>query len=370
MRARARRSLVAGALVAAVAILALLSLAGARGVGAHETARDATRGREANLRAGIAASRAGGREGPLERAECSLDHAIAELRAASRSGSAAYRAYALDVMVDLAHRLPLERVLSMFEGERDPLVLEALGRVLCKCYAENGDGAVLDRLLARAQRDPDPARRAAVVRALGATEDPSGAALRAHGGVTYDALVRDPDPSVRDAVVANLGMDIEASAGHEPSTSSEALRVAQAATAPATRAAILERVSLEAASASDVATARAMLDADGASWRVRTAAARALGTVGAGHARETFDALVARYREPQPRSVRIAILAAIVQIRFAAAIPALEALEPIDGSLVPEIEAWIAALRGGAQLYSRLEQEKERYQREQEAADE
>jgi len=301
---------------------------------------------------------------PIDQVECTLDHLVAQLREASRLGSPAYTSYLFDLVTSLARRLPVERVLAMLETERDPTVLEALGRVLCEYHAETGNGAVLGRILRRARGDADPLARAALVRSLRATAEPASVTLRAlesNGVPTYDALVRDRSPEVRRAVVDNIAQEIESSSGHDPDTAREALRVARASSDARTRAEILEHVSLEHASEADLSSASALIHDEAPD--VAAAAARALGTVPAERASDAAFDLVRLYREPISRAVRSAILAAVVQLRFAGAIPVLESLVPVDPSMSAEISAWIAAIRTGYQLFDEIAREKARLER-------
>lgn len=306
------------------------------------------------VRAGVRAGSA-----PIDTVDCQQVDFLAELRAATKSGSPAYQRYVSDMFLASARYRSVGELVALFEAESDPTALAALGQSLCMVYDSTGDASVFDTMLGRLRGEADPALRAAIVRSLGGTTEPSSQVLREVADLSYADLARDPAPEVRAAVVENLRADIDASGGHDPVASANALEAAAGAVDADTQVALLESVSLERAEPAELERARALLDAGG--HATRAAAARALGTAPPSRAEETVDELARRYRDEPHEGARRAILEAIARLRFAAAIPVLEKLRPVDPRLEGEIDAWGWALGRGWQLWPQIRRDKERY---------
>ena len=150
-----------------------------------------------------AAAGAQGGTPPLQQTTCSFSGMVQELRGALKTGSPAYRRYALEQLKMAAKALPPEELLAAVEQEREPDVLEALGKALASKAGYVEDPTLVQPLLQRAQGDADPNLRAAAVKGLRAT---GSVDLMARNGdvVTYEQLIRDSSPVVREAVADNL----------------------------------------------------------------------------------------------------------------------------------------------------------------------
>ncbi len=298
----------------------------------------------------------GRREKPLERALCSLDTMVEDLRGSLRDGSPALRRYMLTLLKEAALRFPLDELRGAFAAERDPEVLEALGVALATRASNSGDAAAVESIVDRARGDADPALRAAALRGLrgvGSVEMMSKAR-----GATYVDFIRDQSPEVRLAAVDNLvHEDAEVYFGHEGPVTDAAVRAAAASPDPALAARLLADVSMEAASAESVETlVKQLASADPA---LRAGAARALGGVGGARSATARRALVERYGRDGEPTVRVAILEALVQLGLGGARPLLESLRGVDPAMAPEIDAWLQVRGMNLQEWTILRREKQ-----------
>jgi len=295
---------------------------------------------------------------PLRQTECSFSGMIDELRDALRSGSPAYRKYALARLKAAARVMPSDELLAAFAREHDPATLEGLGAALASKASFAEDPALLQPVLARAAGDADPAARAASVRALRGTG--SVDSMTKNGGVvTYQQLIRDSAPEVRQAVVDNL---VHESAkvyfGHDKGVSETAVATALASKDPQAAARLLSEVSMEAVGHETVERMRGQLRAEDPG--VRAAAATALGGVPGKESKSMRDALVSLYREERDPGVRKSALKGLVQLGMGGASATLESLRGVAPALDPEIDAWQSALKLGLQEWHLLLREKER----------
>jgi hypothetical protein len=296
---------------------------------------------------------------PLERATCSLEVVLADLRGALADGSPALQRYVQTLLKEAALRLPVEELRAALAAERDPRVLEALGVALATRASNAGQPALIGPILERARADQDPALRAAALRGLrgvGSVE----MMQQARAG-SYAELVRDPSPEVRAAVADNL---IHESAavyfGHDAAVSDAAVAAAAASPDPALAARLLAETSMERAGAESVTALVEQLAAADAT--VRAAAARALGGVSGAHADPARRALVARYGPEGAREVQVAILEGLVHLGLSGARPLLESLRAVHPDLTSEIDAWLQVLAMNLQEWSIVLREKQRLQ--------
>lgn len=281
-----------------------------------------------------------------------------ELRAAR---SPAYRRYLARSLADGA--LSLDELLALFDAERDPAVLEAIAGAIVARANSAEDPSLLRPLIARLSSEQDAALRAAIVRAVEGTVEPSSQVL-ATLGTSYEHLIRDAAPEVRRAVVDNLLAENARGHGRFGELADAAVATVAVSTDGAEAARLLGGVSIEAASAASVERVRMLLGAE--TPEVRAAAATALGSAGASEARRGMRALVDQFHVERDAMVRKALVQAIARIGFAEAAPVLASLRGLSSAAVErEIELWLAALATGRQTWTELLREKTRLEQAQ-----
>jgi hypothetical protein len=288
---------------------------------------------------------------------CELPALVEEYR--QGKASPAYRRHVREQLQGLLGRVPPEALWAKVEAERDAEVLEALAGLWVTRFNRSGERSVLERVVERAGREEDAARRAALVRALRQTDEPASEVL-ARAPATRDAYrtwVRDAAPEVREAVVGNLADEAARSFGRSQETAERMVSLAVEASAPETAAELLAAVSLEAVRSPGVAQVRGLLR-DAEHTGVREAAARALGTVAAGEASTTLRALAERYPEETEPAVRKALLEALSRLGLSSAIPVLRKLQGVDAAMDAEVEVWLSLLASQPQTWNLLEQDK------------
>jgi HEAT repeat protein len=288
-------------------------------------------------------------------ATCEVDDLLAQVRGGLGHGSPAYRKYLQRLLREAAPTLSESELRAAFESERDPAMIELIAGALAARTDRDGEPGGLLAVTARALNDGDPRARAAATRALRATS------TLEHAPDVYKRLVQDPSQEVRREAAENLVVDTESVYGgqHGPAADT-AVAAAIAADDPAVKARILEGVSMSAISHDSAAGLRRVLESSTA--ELRAAAVVALGGVPGGEAAGARAALIALYRVERDASVRIAILASIARLGFAAAVPDLESLRNVDPSLSIEIDEWIRVLGLGLQEWSLILREKQLYE--------
>jgi hypothetical protein len=295
---------------------------------------------------------------PLRKTTCSFTSMVQELRGAMKTGTPAYRRYALEQLKMAAKAMPPEELLAMVEQEREPDVLEALGAALASKAGFVEDPTLVQPLLQRALGDGDPNLRAAAVKGLRAT---GSVDLMAKNGnvVTYEQLIRDSSPVVREAVVGNL-VDESAKVyfGHDRAVSETAVSTALASPDPEVAAKLLREVSMEQVGSETVRKLTGQLRAEHPS--LRAASATALGGVPGNKSEEASGSLVELYRNEKDPAVRKAVLQALVRLGMSGARPTLQSLRGVAPGMEPEIDAWLAALNLNLQEWHLLLREKER----------
>ena len=295
---------------------------------------------------------------PLRKVTCSFSGMVQELRGAMKTGSPAYRKYALEQLKMATKAMPSEELLALVEQEREPEVLEALGAALVSKAGFVEDPALVRPLLKRAQTDADPNLRAAAIKSLRAT---GSVDLMAKNGntVTYEQLIRDNSPVVREAVVANL---VEENAkvyfGHDRTVSETAVNTALASSDPELAAKLLRQVSMEQVGSDTVRKLTGQLRTENPS--LRAASATALGGVPWAESPGATGSLVELYRNESDPAVRKAVLQSLVRLGMSGARPTLQSLRGVAPSMDPEIDAWLAALNLNLQEWHLLLREKER----------
>ena len=301
------------------------------------------------------------RPDPLRHGPCEMMSLVDELRRAERS--AAYRRYLLGRMKAIASSVRPDQLWSLLEGERDPDVLEALAVTWVTRYNEERNVRFLRQLLGRVRDEQEPELRAALVRALRETTEPSCEILASleSAPVRYSDLAQDPSPAVRQAVADNLLAEGQRAFGRSRGVVEEQVAIAAVASDPVQTAALLEEASLEAASAHAVGIVREMLVAASDSG-VRAAAATAIGGVAAPEAESALNLLIARYEAERDPDVRRAIQMAIVRIGLERSIPLLEGLRKreTEQELQAEIDTWLVLLARNPQQWSLLIRDKKR----------
>lgn len=286
---------------------------------------------------------------------CSLDSLLQQIRRGLGSKSEAYRRYLRNLLRESAVNLSAVELRAAFAREQNPIVAEHLAAALVARTERGADPSGLQTVASRALAEPDPAVRAAVVRALRRTS-----ALENTGDL-YERLVRDPSPAVRREAAKNLVEDNQfVYSGHHGPAANAAVAAAAAATDPQVIAQILGNISTEAASQGAVGTIQGLLRSEDP--EIRRAAALALGGVPAESAAAARESLLGRYPDERDASVRRAILQGIAQLGFASAVPDLQRLRGIDPSLESEVDAWIQILRKGLPEWSLILREKQRLQ--------
>lgn len=289
---------------------------------------------------------------------CELDALVEEYR--QGKGSRAYRRYVMAQLRGLLENLPPEQLWAKVDAEQDPEVLEALSSLWVTRFNLTGERGVLERVLEKASRETDPARRAAMVRSLRASDEPASAVL-AKGASTRNAYhdwVKDPAPEVREAVVTNLTEEAARNFGRFQGVAEEAVALAAEATDAKTAAGLLGASSIEAARAPAVDSVRQLLQGS-EHPEVRAAAARALGTVSASESAKTMRTLTERYGTEGSREVRSAILESIARLGLTNAVPVLQKLEGVDPGMDGELDTWLALLASQPQTWNLLLHDKQ-----------
>lgn len=289
---------------------------------------------------------------------CSVKGLMDEIRHGLQSKSEAYKRYLRTLLRESAVTLPDSELRAAFERETDPLMAEHLAAAMVARTERGADPGAIEAVARRALEDPDPAVRAATVRAMRRT----GAIERTHD--MYARLVQDPSPEVRQEAATNLVEDnYHVYSGHHGPAADTAVAAAAASSDPKVTAKILGNLSTEAISADSAGQIRSLLRSDEA--EVRKAAATALGGVPAAEMAGAREALLALYRDEPDAGVRKALLQSIAQLGFSGAVPDLLRLRSIEPSLAPEIDAWTRALNMGLQEWSLILREKQRLQQAQ-----
>jgi hypothetical protein len=298
-----------------------------------------------------AAASGGGSAVSVRRVDCSLPALVA--RARSGSGSAAYRHYLAAQLRELAATWPEQELIDLFDAESDPELVELLGAALAGASDRELDASGLHAVANRAEEDPDPALRAAAVRALRRTT-----ALENTQDL-YTCLVQDPSPEVRQEAATNLVEDNRLIySGHDGPAADAAVAAAVATDDPEIAAQIVAGISTEAVSAPSASGLVGLLGSG--EPRLRAAAAGALGGVPASERDAARAALLELFDRDTDLEVREAIVEAVVRLDFAGARPLLARLRVADPRLAGEIDAWTAALALGLQEWSLIVREKQR----------
>ena len=296
---------------------------------------------------------------PVLRGEtCSVDGLLDQIRRGLGAKSEAYRRYLRALLRESAVTLPAGQLRAAFARETHPVLAEHLAAALIARTERGADATGMQTVAERALSEPDPAVRAAVVRALRRTS-----ALENTGDL-YTRLVRDPSPAVRMEAATNLVEDNQfVYSGHHGPAADAAVIAAAASSDPAVTAKILGNLSTEAVSHSSAGAVRSLLHSDDSA--VRAAAATALGGVPAAESTAARESLLTMYRDERSSTVRKAILQGIAQLGFASAVPELKRLRDIDPSLTSEVDIWIQTLSLGLPEWSLILREKQRLQQSQ-----
>jgi hypothetical protein len=289
---------------------------------------------------------------------CALDALVEEYR--QGKSSPAYRRHVMEQLRGLLETLPPEQLWAKVEAEQDPEVLEALSALWVTRFNLKGERSVLERLLEKAAREPDPRRRAVMVRALRVSGEPASEVL-ARGESTrhaYREWVKDAAPEVREAVVGNLKDEARRNFGRSQTVAEQAVALAKEASDPGTAAELLGASSIEAARTPTVDSVRELLQ--GAEHaEVRAAAAKGLGTVAVGEAERTMRVLTERFATEPAKEVRSAILEGIAHLGLSNAEPVLRKLKGVDRELDGEIDTWLTLLASQPQTWSLLLRDKQ-----------
>jgi hypothetical protein len=290
---------------------------------------------------------------------CTADALFAEARVGLTQGSPALQKYLRSTLRDAALLTSDDVLLRELARTEDPAMIEALGSAIAHKAETVGSARLVSSLLKRAAHDPDPAQRAAAVRALKGTG--SVELMRGAGAaVDYNGLIRDEAPEVRSAVVENLVIeDDDVYSGHSAEFAEAAFEAAAVASDKAAAARIIGETSSENVSVERARALSRLLDDDDPA--MRKASARALGGVSPMHAADALSTLVARYRSEDDLDARREMLASIARLERVRAIPVLESLRSVDGRLVAEVDAWITVLRMGLPEWNLIEREKTRH---------
>ena len=297
-------------------------------------------------------------EGVLQPVPCALDSLVEEYR--QGKGSPAWRRYVMQQLRGLLETLPAEELWAKLEAEGDPEVLEALSSLWVTRFNLTGDRSILERVLDKASRESDPARRAVMVRALRASDEPASEVLAKAESTrqAYREWVRDSAPELREAVVGNLAEEAARNFGRFQGVAEQAVALAAEAEDPKTAAGLLAASSIEAVRAPAVASVRELLQ-ESEHPEVRGAAARALGTVAVPEAERTLRALSERFVTERDATVRSAILESIAHLGLGRSIPVLQKLKGVDRSMDGEIETWLTLLASHPQTWNLLLRDKQ-----------
>jgi hypothetical protein len=297
-------------------------------------------------------------EDMLRAVPCELDSLVEEYR--QGKGSPAWRRYVMEQLRGILENLPPEQLWAKVEAEQDPEVLEALSALWVMRFNLTGDRAVLERVLDKAGRESDPKRKALMVRALRASDEPASEVLARAESTrqAYRQWVKDPAPEVREAVVGNLTEEAGRNFGRFQGVAEQAVALAGEASDPKTAAGLLSASSIEAARAPAVNSVRQLLQAS-EHPEVRAAAAKALGTVQVGESERTMKALTERFATESDREVRGAILESISRLGLAGAVPVLQKLKGVDRAMDGEIDTWLTLLASQPQTWNLLMRDKQ-----------
>jgi hypothetical protein len=297
-------------------------------------------------------------EGLLQPVPCALDSLVEEYR--QGKSSPAYRRYVMEQLRGLLEKLPPEQLWAKVEAEQDPEVLEALSSLWVMRFNLTEDRGVLERVLDKAGREADPTRKAAMVRALRASDEPSSEVLAKAESTrrAYSEWVKDPAPEVREAVVGNLTSEAARNFGRYQGVAEQAVALAAEATDPKTAAGLLGVSSIEVARAPAVSSVRQLLR-DSEHPEVRAAAAKALGTVAVGEVEQTMKMLTERFSTEREREVRGAILESIARLGLSRAVPVLRELKGVDREIDGEIDTWLTLLASQPQTWNLLLRDKQ-----------
>jgi HEAT repeat protein len=294
---------------------------------------------------------------PIQQVECSVDSMINDVRIGLKKGSPAYKKYLKNLLREAAPGIPFEQLRSAFDQERDPEMVEALGGALAARSSRNADPQQISPVLARINRESDPASKAAALRGLrgiGSVE-----AIGKIGGLSYEQLMRDPSPEVREAVVGNL---IEENSkiyfGHDKAVSETAVTAALHSNDPKLASKLLHEVSMEKVGHQTVQQLSQNLHTEDPIMREATV--KALGGVPGAESATVRNSILDLYRTDNDPQVRKTALESIARLGMGGSIATLESLRSVDPSMSKEIDTWITVLKKGLQEWSLVEREKQR----------
>lgn len=291
----------------------------------------------------------------LQGETCSVQGLMDSIRHGLHSKSEAYKRYMRTLLKESAVTLPDGELRAAFERERDPVMAEHLAAALVARTERGADPSALQAVARRALEEPDPAVRAATVRAMRRTS-----ALENTGDM-YQRLLRDSSPEVRQEAAANIIEDIrEVYSGYNAQASDNAVAAATGSSDPKVTAKILGDLDTRMISAESTHKIQSLLRSDDA--EVRRAAVTALGGVPSEQMGDARESLVGMYRDERDPGVRKALLQSIAELGFSSAVPELRRLRDIDPSLAPEVDAWTRVLGMGLQEWSLILREKQRLQ--------
>lgn len=294
----------------------------------------------------------------LTEVPCELKTLVEEFR--KSSPSPAYRRYVSEQLRGRRDSLPAEKLWAQLVAEQEAPVLELLAELWVARYARNPDPRVLGRLVEHLSSRREPALRAVLVRALRHSGEPSTLLLGRSvlkGQDVYATWVRDEAPEVWQAVVENVREEAAHDFVRRQGVAEKAVALAQEATNPQVQAALLNACFLQAVSAPAVERVRQLLQKS-EHPEVRTAAARALGTVAVAQAAESTKVLAAHYAIERERPVRSAILEAISRLGLSKAVPVLQKLQSVDVSMHSEVERWLTLLSSHPQTWELLDKDR------------
>lgn len=285
---------------------------------------------------------------------CNVGQILGSLRG---SPSKEYQIYLHRVFARMAPGLGDDEVLRLFMEEREPAGLLMLGVELAGRFNKSGDRRLLDALMERAQNDADPVLRARAVACLKHVGDAGSESLAEHGVATYDQLILDPASEVREQVAENLRDEHTLSVPRVRATGLTSLRAARATDDPALAARMVEKLTLDSGGAEELVELEALVH-EGSGARLRAAAAKAMGSLPVSQRDDATELLLREYRRQTSPEIRRAILAALVRLHFAGAVPILESLRGVDPAMQGEIDKWLAVLAQGQQQWYLLERQK------------
>jgi hypothetical protein len=285
--------------------------------------------------------------------ECTLDGLFDEVRAGISTGSPAYRRYLRRLVRDSAAELDEAKLLAAFSAATDPALVEELAAALAARTDRLGEPAPLRAAAARAVRDPDPAVRAAITRAL------QGTSALEHAPEVYVDLVRDRSPAVREQAAENLVSDLESIyAGQHAPAADAVARAAFASDDPQVTAQILGSISTAALGSASVQRIHLLLRSD--SVPLRAAAATALGGVSADESEGARAALVTLFAAERDLGLRRSIVESVVRLARGRASADLERFRQLEPRLALDIDEWFQVLALELQEWSLLAREKQR----------